>query len=89
LLVMMMMVFLNDTTRPWLSVTRPSSRICTHTTTGQPYNTGQSIASSVYPESFSNSMTACGTVLRCQLRRSSTVGVHSMMVSRHDVLAAQ
>jgi hypothetical protein len=25
---MMMMQFLNDTTRPWLSVTRPSSRIC-------------------------------------------------------------
>lgn len=31
--VMMMMVFLNDTTRPWLSVTRPSSRIYAHTHT--------------------------------------------------------
>lgn len=28
LLVMIRMVFLNDTVRPWLSVTRPSSRIC-------------------------------------------------------------
>ena len=27
--VMMMIVFLKDTVRPWLSVTRPSSRICT------------------------------------------------------------
>lgn len=26
--VMMRMVFLKDTVRPWLSVTRPSSRIC-------------------------------------------------------------
>lgn len=31
LLVMMMMAFLKDTVRPWLSVTRPSSRIWSST----------------------------------------------------------